>query len=118
MENTPNMPAEVRCSRLIFGAGSFALCIASILAIAAAITCHTAGAELAHGLSWIRFCLHCNEWACLPFIKVMLADAGDLRLSYPPFFYLVSLKINLWHCLRDQSRASSSAVQKIKRLLQ
>jgi len=52
MEDTPKMPAEVRSSRLIFGAGAIALCIASILAIAAAITCHTAGAELAHGLSW------------------------------------------------------------------
>ncbi len=52
MEETIKMPVKVRRSRLIFGAGTIALCIASILAIAAAITCHTAGAVLAHGLSW------------------------------------------------------------------
>jgi hypothetical protein len=53
MENTPKLPVEVRRSRLIFGAGAIALCIASILAIATAITCHTAGSVLAPGLSWI-----------------------------------------------------------------
>ena len=52
MEDAPKMLVAVRHSRLIFGAGAIALCIASILAIAAAITCHTAGAELARGLSW------------------------------------------------------------------
>jgi hypothetical protein len=53
MENTPKLPVEVRRSRLIFGAGAIALCIASILAIATAITCHTAGSVLAPGLPWI-----------------------------------------------------------------
>ncbi len=58
MENTPKTPVEARCSRLILGAGAIALCIASILAIAAAITCHTAGAQLAHGLSWVPSLLY------------------------------------------------------------
>jgi len=58
MEDTPKMLVAVRHSRLIFGAGAIALCIASILAIAAAITCHTAGAELARGLSWVPSLLY------------------------------------------------------------
>jgi len=53
-----NHPTESGRSRLIFGAGALAVCIASILAIAAAITCHTAGAELAHGLSWVPSLLY------------------------------------------------------------
>jgi sensor histidine kinase YesM len=58
MEETLKMPSEVHRSRLIFGAGAIALCIAGILAIAAAITCHTAGAVLAHGLSWVPSLLY------------------------------------------------------------
>jgi sensor histidine kinase YesM len=52
MENVPHLPVEVRRSRLIFGAGAIALCMASILAIATAFTCHTAGTTVAPGLSW------------------------------------------------------------------
>jgi sensor histidine kinase YesM len=52
MENVLNLPVEIRRSRLIFGAGAIALCIASILAIATAFTCHTAGTTVAPGLSW------------------------------------------------------------------
>jgi signal transduction histidine kinase len=40
-------------SRLIFGAGAVVLCIAGILAIVTAITCHTYGSILAPGISWI-----------------------------------------------------------------
>jgi signal transduction histidine kinase len=58
MEDTPNMPVETRRSGLIFGAGAIALCIASILAIGSAITCHTAGAVLARGLSWVPSLLY------------------------------------------------------------
>jgi sensor histidine kinase YesM len=53
MENLPSLPVEVRRSRLILGAGAIALCMASVLAIATAITCHTAGSTVAPGLSWI-----------------------------------------------------------------
>lgn len=58
MEDSLKMSVELRRSRLLFGAGAIALCIASILAIAAAITCHTAGAELARGLSWVPSLLY------------------------------------------------------------
>lgn len=53
MENTSNLRVETRSSRLILGAGAVALCIAIILAIATAFTCHTAGSTVAPGLSWI-----------------------------------------------------------------
>ncbi len=52
MERVPNLPVEVRSSRLIFGAGAVAVCLASILAIAAAIECHNAAAVLAPGTTW------------------------------------------------------------------
>ena len=58
MDKTPNLPVGRHRSRLIFGAGAIALCIASILAIATAITCHTSGSVLAPGLSWMPSILY------------------------------------------------------------
>ena len=52
MNHAPTLPTEIRRSRLIFGAGAVAVCLASILAIAAAIECHNAAAVLAPGTTW------------------------------------------------------------------
>lgn len=58
MEGMSQAPVEVRHSRLIFGAGTLALCIAGILGIAAGISCHAAGTVLAPGLSWVPSLLY------------------------------------------------------------
>jgi len=52
MADTPYVPFDMHRSRLIFGAGAFAVCVASVLAIGAAIECHTAAAVLAPGTTW------------------------------------------------------------------
>ncbi len=82
MENARLLSVEVRQSRLIFGAGTIALCIASILAIAAAITCHTAGAVLAPGLSWVPSLLYgAVLWLWWAGVAYVLWRAGRHRLS-------------------------------------
>jgi hypothetical protein len=52
MEDAPTVPVDLHRSRLIFGAGALAVCVASVLAIAAAVECHTAAAVLAPGTTW------------------------------------------------------------------
>jgi sensor histidine kinase YesM len=82
MENVPNLPVEVHRSRLIFGAGAIALCIASILAIATAITCHTAGSVLAPGLSWVPSLLYgAVLWLWWAGVAYLLWSAGHRRQS-------------------------------------
>ena len=80
MENAPTLPGEIRRSRLIFGAGAIALCIAGILAIATAITCHTAGSVLAHGLSWVPSLLYgAVLWLWWAGVAYLLWRAGHCR---------------------------------------
>lgn len=88
MEDSPKMSVELRRSRLIFGAGAIALCIASILAIAAAITCHMAGAELARGLSWVPSLLYgAILWLWWAGVAYLIWSAGRRN----PMFFRVSV---------------------------
>jgi signal transduction histidine kinase len=78
MEFRRTVAVELHVSRLIFGGGAFALCIASILAIAAAITCHTAGVVLAHGLPWVPSLLYgAVLWLWWAGVAYLVWSAGD-----------------------------------------
>jgi sensor histidine kinase YesM len=80
MERPPEVLVDVRRSRLIFGAGAIALCLASILAIATAITCHTAGSILAPGLSWVPSLLYgALLWLWWAVVAYLLWRTGSHR---------------------------------------
>lgn len=86
MENTPNLPEDVRRSRLIFGAGAVAVCVASVLAIAAAIECHTAASILAPGTTWTPSLLYgAVLWLWWAGVAYFLWQAGR---RYPAIFQL------------------------------
>jgi sensor histidine kinase YesM len=80
MEDTPTVPADLHRSRLIFGAGALAVCVASVLAIAAAIECHTAAAVLAPGTTWTPSLLYGSVlWLWWAGVAYLLWQVGRVR---------------------------------------
>jgi sensor histidine kinase YesM len=80
MEDTPTVPVDLHRSRLIFGAGAFAVCVASVLAIAAAIECHTAASVLAPGTTWTPSLLYGSVlWLWWAGIAYLLWQVGRVR---------------------------------------
>jgi hypothetical protein len=80
MDHAPTLPTEIRRSRLIFGAGAVAVCLASILAIAAAIECHNAAAVLAPGTTWTPSLLYgAVLWLWWAGVAYLLWHAGRRR---------------------------------------
>ena len=97
MEDTPTVPADLPRSRLIFGAGALAVCVASVLAIAAAIECHTAAAVLAPGTTWTPSLLYGSVlWLWWAGVAYLLWQAGRGSPSDLPI-------------VRNQSAASDRA---------
>jgi hypothetical protein len=86
-------------SRLIFGAGAVALCIAGILSIATAITCHTSGSILAPGISWIPSVIYGSIlWIWWAGIAYLLWRTGDrypliFRASVPNLLFQILLGV-------------------------
>src|ERR1700722_11630695 len=86
-------------SRLIFGAGAVALCIAGILAVATAITCHTSGSILAPGISWIPSVIYgIILWIWWAGIAHLLWRTGDrypliFRASVPNLLFQILLGV-------------------------
>ncbi len=80
MDQAPTLPTEMSRSRLIFGAGAVAVCLASILAIAAAIECHNAAAVLAPGTTWTPSLLYgAVLWLWWAGVAYLLWHAGRRR---------------------------------------
>jgi sensor histidine kinase YesM len=86
----------MRQSRLIFGAGTLALCIAGILALATAIACHTDVTEAAPQTPWTPSLLYGGVlWLWWAAVAYLLWQAGSRR----PAILQVSAKniaLHLW----------------------
>lgn len=86
-------------SRLIFGAGTVLFCIAGILAVVTAITCHTYGSMLAPGISWIPSAIYgvilWLWWAGIAFILWRTGNHYPLifRAAVPNLLLQVPLDI-------------------------
>jgi sensor histidine kinase YesM len=80
MDDRSKVPVDLHRSRLIFGAGAVAVCLTSILAIAAAIECHNAAAVLAPGTTWTPSLLYgAVLWLWWAGVAYLLWHAGRRR---------------------------------------
>ena len=94
-----NRPNGSRGSRLLFGAGTLLLCLAGILALAAAIECHTVATTIAPGTPWAPSLIYgIVLWFWWAAVAYLLWIAGRrrpafLRLSFPNVLLQIALGV-------------------------